>query len=92
MIEWLCTQKRLNPEVAITFGTAARYRRAEVGSSHDDAHPENLTLRPHFGFVEKVFIILFRKAIVFKCSKCCQLFRSFRRHALFVRGMTHPHF
>jgi hypothetical protein len=40
-IEWLCTQERLNPEVVSIFGTAARYRRATVGSSHDDAHPDN---------------------------------------------------
>jgi hypothetical protein len=30
LIEWLCTQDRLNPEVAIIFGTAVRYRRAIV--------------------------------------------------------------
>jgi hypothetical protein len=40
-IEWLCTQERLNPEVTIKFDTAARYRRAIDGSSHDDAHPDN---------------------------------------------------
>jgi hypothetical protein len=40
MIEWLCTQERWNPEVANIFGAAARYRRATVGSSHDDAHPD----------------------------------------------------
>ena len=55
MIEWLCTQERWNPEVAI-IGAAARYRRATVGSSHDGAHPDNSTLhtgavRPHTGFV-----------------------------------------
>jgi hypothetical protein len=27
-----------------------------------------------------------------KCSKCCQLFRAFRRRALFVRGMAHPYY
>jgi hypothetical protein len=42
---WLCTQERLNPEVASIFGAAARYRRATVGSSHDDAHPDSLTLQ-----------------------------------------------
>jgi hypothetical protein len=62
MIEWICTQERLNPEVAIIFGAAARYRRAAVGSSHDDAHPDNSTLhtgavRPHAGFVGSLFII-----------------------------------
>jgi hypothetical protein len=62
MIEWMCTQERLNPEVAIIFGAAARYRRAKVGSSHDDAHPDNSTLhtgevRHHTGFVERQFFI-----------------------------------
>jgi hypothetical protein len=42
--EWLCTQERLNPEVAKIFGVAARYRRAAVSRSHDDAHPDNSTL------------------------------------------------
>jgi hypothetical protein len=62
MIEWLCTQERWNPEVAIISGAAARYHRATVGSSHDDAHPDNSTLhtgavRPHTGFVESLFFI-----------------------------------
>jgi hypothetical protein len=62
VIEWLCTQERWNPQVAITFGTAARYRRATFGSSHDDAHPDNSTLytravRPHSGFVENLFFV-----------------------------------
>jgi hypothetical protein len=43
MIEWLSTQEQWNPEVAIIFGAAVRYRRATVGSSHDDAHPDNST-------------------------------------------------
>jgi hypothetical protein len=40
----MCTQKRWNSEVANIFGAAARYRRAKVGSSHDDAGPDNSTL------------------------------------------------
>jgi hypothetical protein len=32
--------ERWNPEVAIVFDAAACYRRAKVGSSHDDAHPD----------------------------------------------------
>ena len=61
-IEWLCIQERWNPEVAIILGTAACYRRATVGSSHDDVHPDNQTLhmgavRPHHGFVESLFFI-----------------------------------
>ena len=42
--EWLLTQGRLNPEVSIKFGAAARYRRATVGSSHYDAHANNSAL------------------------------------------------
>jgi hypothetical protein len=62
MIEWLCTQERLNPEVAIILGAAARYNRATFGSSHDDAHPDNSTLhtgavRPHAGFAGSFFFI-----------------------------------
>jgi hypothetical protein len=44
MNEWMCAKERLNPEVASIFGAAARYRRATVGSSHDDAHPDNSSL------------------------------------------------
>jgi hypothetical protein len=43
-VEWLCTQERWNPKVAIIVGVAARYRRATVGSSHDDTHSDNSTL------------------------------------------------
>ena len=62
LFEWLCTQERWNLEVVIMFGTAARYRRAIVGSSYDDAHPDNPTLHtravcPHLGFVESLFFI-----------------------------------
>jgi hypothetical protein len=35
---------RRNSEVAIIFGAAAHYRRAPVGSSHDDAHPDSSAL------------------------------------------------
>jgi hypothetical protein len=45
MAEWLCAQKRLNPEVIIIVGTAARYRWSTVGSSHGAFHPDNSTLR-----------------------------------------------
>jgi hypothetical protein len=63
MIEWICTQERWNPEDATIFSAAARYRRAIVGSSHDDAHPDNSTLhtgavRPHTGFVGSLFFML----------------------------------
>ena len=61
-IEWRCIQERWNPEVVIILGTAACYRRATVGSSHDDVHLDNPTLdtgavRSHPGFVESLFFI-----------------------------------
>ena len=61
-IEWLCIQERWNLEVAIVLGTAACYRRATAGSSHDDAHPDNQTLhtgavRFHHSFVESLLFI-----------------------------------
>jgi hypothetical protein len=40
---WQRTQERWNPELVNIFGVAARFRRATVGSSHDDAHPGNST-------------------------------------------------
>jgi hypothetical protein len=40
-IKWLCIQECWNPEVVIILGTAACYRRATVGSSHDYVHPDN---------------------------------------------------
>jgi hypothetical protein len=60
--EWMCTQERWNPGVAIILGAAARYRKATAGSSHDDAHPDNSTLhsgavRPYTGFVGNFFFI-----------------------------------
>jgi hypothetical protein len=65
MIKWLCTQGRFFTEVtevAIILFAAIRYRRATVGSSHDDMHPDNSTLptlavRPHTGFVGSLFFI-----------------------------------
>jgi hypothetical protein len=61
-VEWLCTQERWNPEVAILFGAAANYRRATAGGSHDDAHLNNLTLHAgavcsYTGFIESLFFI-----------------------------------
>ena len=60
-IEWLCIQERWNPKVVIILDSAACYRRATVGSSHDDVHPDNPALhtgavRPHPGFVESLFL------------------------------------
>ena len=97
MIEWMCTQERWNPEVAIIFGAAARYRRATVGSSHDDAHPDNSTLhtgavRPHTGFVGSLFFISPRtghgSSEVFEMLPA---FRVFLGRALFARGGVHPY-
>ena len=86
-IEWLCIQERWNPEVVIILGTAACYRRATVGSSHDDVHPDNPTLhtgtvRPHPGFVESLFFILSRSGthiLVFEMLPF--LFGAFRARA-----------
>ena len=95
-IEWLCIQERWNPEVVIILGTAACYRRAAVGSSHDDVLPDNPALhtgavRPYPGFVESLLFISSRNGLARKCSKCCQLFRAFRGRA-FLRGMVQPYF
>ena len=95
-IECLCIQECWNPEVVIILGTAACYRRATVGNSHDDVHPDNPTLhtgavRPHPGFVESILFISPRNGLARKCSKCCQLFRAFRGRA-FLRGMVQPYF
>ena len=61
-IEWLCIQGRWNPEVVIILGTAACYRRAAVGSSHDDVRPDNPALhtgavRSQHGFVGSLLVI-----------------------------------
>ncbi len=95
-IEWLCIQERWNPEVAIILGTAACYRRAAVGSSHDDVHSDNPTLHTgvvhlHPGFVESLLFISSRNGLARNCSKCCQLFRAFGGRA-FLRGMVQPYF
>ena len=87
-IEWLCIQERWNPEVVIMFGTAASYRRATVGSSHNDVHPDNPTLhtravRPHPGFVESLFFISFRSGTRMQVFEILPvLFHTFRGRAL----------
>jgi hypothetical protein len=65
-VKCLCTQERLNPEVAIILGAAACYRRAAVGSRNNDAHSDNST--PHAGriysvrlLICKVFLLLLRQ-------------------------------
>ena len=89
-IEWLCIQECWNPEVVIARGTAACYRRATVGSSHDDLLPDNPTLhtgavRPHPGFVKSLLFISPRNGLARRFSKCCQFFREFRGRT-FLRG------
>jgi hypothetical protein len=37
---WLCAQERWILELIKIFGAAARYRRATVGSSRNDTHPD----------------------------------------------------
>jgi hypothetical protein len=96
MIEWMCTQERWNPEVAIIFDAATRYRRAIVGSSHDDAHPDNTALhtravRPHTGFVASIFFISPRTG-----HGISQNFRSFFVYFVGVHfscgGVMHPYY
>jgi hypothetical protein len=101
MIEWMCTQESWNPEVAIIFGAAARYRRATVGSSHDDAHPDNSTLhtgavRPHTGFVGSLFFIsprtghgssqVFEMLPAFSCISWACAFRAGDDASMFFSG------
>jgi hypothetical protein len=100
MIEWLCTQERWSPEVAIIFDAAARNRRATAGSSHDDSRQDNSTLhtgavRPHIGFVGSLFFIsprtghgsshVFKMLPAFSCISCACAFGG-------RGGVIHPYF
>jgi len=83
-VEWLCIQERWNPEVVIILGTAACYRRAAVGSSHDDLHPDNPTLhtgavRPHPGFIASLLFISSRTGTRTQSAQ--------NAASLFVRGL-----
>jgi hypothetical protein len=49
MTEWLFTQERLNPEVAIIFSTAARYNRVKFRSNYNDSNPGNSALHTRGG-------------------------------------------
>jgi hypothetical protein len=60
-VECLCTQERWIPEVVNIFYTAARFSRATVGSSHDDAHQDNAAL--HTGKVYSVPLNIYRVAL-----------------------------
>jgi hypothetical protein len=45
LIEWLCSQERWNPDVAIPLGTAARYRQAMFLSPPNPGHFEHAARR-----------------------------------------------
>jgi hypothetical protein len=94
-----------NPEVAIMFGAAVRYCRATVGSSHDDAHPDNSTLhtgaiRPHTGFVESLFFLsprtghgsseVFEMLPAFSCSSWACVFLAGDDASIFSVGPLIP--
>jgi hypothetical protein len=101
-VVWLCTQERWKQEVAIILDAAARYRRATVGSSHNDAHSDNSALHMIGGGGRFAHTPALWKACssnrpvramaVRKCSKCCQCFRRIRGLARFVLGIMHPYF
>jgi hypothetical protein len=92
MIEWMCTQERWNPEVAIIFGAAARYHRPKFGNSHYGAHPDDSTL--HTGRFASTKALwgassLYRPAramAVHKCSNSCQLLVYFVHVRFFCGG------
>jgi hypothetical protein len=96
MINRPFAQGRLNPEGAIMFGTAARYRRATVDSSHDDAHSDSSALntgasRPQPFFVGSFF---FTTPCTGDCARMFEMlpaFRAYLERAL-LRGMAHPFF
>jgi hypothetical protein len=98
VIDWLCTQERWNPEVAIVFCTAARYCRATSGSCHDDARPDNSTLltgavRPHPCFVASLFLITPRTSHgSSQVPESLPAVRVFRGPVLFVQGSMHSYF
>ena len=80
----------------IILGTAACYRRATVGSSHDDVHPDNPTLhpgtvRPHPGFVESLLFISSRNGA---CAQVFEMLPAFSciSWACILRGVVQPHF
>ena len=61
-VEWLCTQKRWNPDVFNIFGEVARYYRATADSSHDDTHSDNSTL--HAGKIYSAPLHISRVALL----------------------------
>ena len=90
-VEWLCTQERYNPELAIVFGAAARYAGLQLAAAMmmririikrctRGRFAPTLGLWGAFSSYRPV-----RDMAVRKCSKCCQLFRAFRGRAFFAR-------
>jgi hypothetical protein len=90
MGEWLCNQERLNPEVTIIFGTAARYRRATVYSSHDDSHPGNLTLNTWGGPSPMIEWLCTRERWNLEVTTTLGTAARYRRVAVGSSGDAHP--
>jgi hypothetical protein len=96
MIEWLCTQERWNPEVAIMYGAVVIYRRKLEAVMMTRIRIIQCCIRggfPHTCYLESPFFILSRtghgSSQVFEMLSA---FLAFRGRYLLVRGMTHPYF
>jgi hypothetical protein len=98
MIEWMCTQVRWDPEVAIILAR----RRATTGLQLAAAMMTRIRIihcftqgrfapTPALWGASSSYRPV-RVMAVRRCSKCCLLFRAFRGRALFVRGMMHSYF
>ena len=61
-VGWLYTLEGLNLDVVNIFGAAARYHQVAVGSSHDDAHPDNST--QHTGKIYSAPLYIFRVVLL----------------------------
>jgi hypothetical protein len=100
-VEWLCTQERWNPGIVIIFGAAAGYCRAAVGSSHGDAHPDDVPVHteaahPHTGFVGSLFfkslrtgygsLQVFDMLPAFSCISWACAFRAGNDASIFFSG------
>jgi hypothetical protein len=97
-VEWLCTQERYNPELAIVFGAAARYAGLQLAAAlMTRIRVIQRCTRGRFAPTPALWGASssyrpVRAMAVRKCSKCCQLFRVVRARALFVRGVMHPYY
>jgi hypothetical protein len=85
MIDWLCTQEHYNPEVAIVFGKAARYRLAAVSITQRFTHRGGSFLS-HFGFVENFFFISPRTQVLKKLPAFFRAFLVQMWHSFFFSG------